>query len=267
MTFGRMLSGQVERITARFGLTMKSLFAKGNCRFRFLGNIRLKNGDIVRVRERDICEWGAKISRPPGEMASRLTTNQEIAGSTPAVVINIFYLFSLFGLGDSSVGQIGASRRPIHFFSPYSIVLSKAKRRDGGEKRPALFSGSPLLMLFTTMRLTQVYHLSHRSLSTVQRGTAFENRALDLLTEHMSMSLTRVGGSYDGGIDLIGWWWLPHAQSSTTTCTYHVLFSLLPLKPLSKRVTFLRASNTICPFLFCQILSMPLQSRPKAAGT
>ena len=25
--------------------------------------------------------------RPPGEMASRLTTNQEIAGSTPAVVI------------------------------------------------------------------------------------------------------------------------------------------------------------------------------------
>ena len=24
--------------------------------------------------------------RPPGEMASRLTTNQEIAGSTPAVV-------------------------------------------------------------------------------------------------------------------------------------------------------------------------------------
>ena len=28
--------------------------------------------------------------RPPGEMASRLTTNQEIAGSIPAVVIYIF---------------------------------------------------------------------------------------------------------------------------------------------------------------------------------
>ena len=28
-----------------------------------------------------LCVW------PPGEMASRLTTNQEIAGSTPAVVI------------------------------------------------------------------------------------------------------------------------------------------------------------------------------------
>ena len=27
---------------------------------------------------------------PPGEMASRLTTNQEIAGSTPAVVIECF---------------------------------------------------------------------------------------------------------------------------------------------------------------------------------
>ena len=31
-------------------------------------------------------------SRPPGEMASRLTTNQEIAGSTPAVVIIFFHL-------------------------------------------------------------------------------------------------------------------------------------------------------------------------------
>ena len=32
-------------------------------------------------------------TRPPGEMASRLTTNQEIAGSIPAVVIHIFALF------------------------------------------------------------------------------------------------------------------------------------------------------------------------------
>ena len=35
----------------------------------------------------DICIRRRIISRPPGEMASRLTTNQEIAGSTPAVVI------------------------------------------------------------------------------------------------------------------------------------------------------------------------------------
>ena len=39
-----------------------------------------------------ICELNTRVRpqpalRPPGEMASRLTTNQEIAGSTPAVVI------------------------------------------------------------------------------------------------------------------------------------------------------------------------------------
>ena len=34
--------------------------------------------------------------RPPGEMASRLTTNQEIAGSIPAVVISFFYLLLPF---------------------------------------------------------------------------------------------------------------------------------------------------------------------------
>ncbi|KAI9511678.1 hypothetical protein F5148DRAFT_1297868 [Russula earlei] len=43
-------------------------------------------------------------------------------------------------------------------------------------------------------------------------GPAFEHRALALLTKHMSMSLTRVGGSHDGGVDLIGWWWISSAQ-------------------------------------------------------
>jgi hypothetical protein len=47
-------------------------------------------------------------------------------------------------------------------------------------------------------------------LSTVHRGTIFEDRSLHLLQQDMSMSLKRVGGKEDGGIDLLGWWWLPH---------------------------------------------------------
>lgn len=49
------------------------------------------------------------------------------------------------------------------------------------------------------------------NLSTVHRGVLFEQRALKLLRDEFSMSLTRVGGRGDGGIDLIGWWWLPYA--------------------------------------------------------
>jgi hypothetical protein len=45
--------------------------------------------------------------------------------------------------------------------------------------------------------------------STVHKGSAFERRALDLLHHDLSMSLRRVGGRSDGGIDLQGWWWLP----------------------------------------------------------
>lgn len=51
-------------------------------------------------------------------------------------------------------------------------------------------------------------------LSTVHRGTAFEKRSLRLLEKHLSMSLQRVGGKSDGGIDLQGWWWLPAPSSS-----------------------------------------------------
>ena len=68
------------------------------------------------------------------------------------------------------------------------------------------------------MRLTQVTRFSEKLLSTVHRGIAFEKRALSLLTEHMSMSLTRVGGSHDGGVDLIGWWWVPGGEKPTITC-------------------------------------------------
>lgn len=51
-------------------------------------------------------------------------------------------------------------------------------------------------------------------LSTVYRGTAFENRCLDILRDKLFMSLSRVGGKDDGGIDLVGWWWLPDIASS-----------------------------------------------------
>ncbi|KAI5122004.1 hypothetical protein M0805_001836 [Coniferiporia weirii] len=52
-------------------------------------------------------------------------------------------------------------------------------------------------------------------LSAVHRGRAFELRAMHLL-RHLSMSLRRVGGKNDGGVDLIGWWWLPLRSASLT---------------------------------------------------
>ena len=37
-----------------------------------------------------------------------------------------------------------------------------------------------------------------------------------LLQTNLSMSLDRVGGRSDGGIDLQGWWWLPYAPNAFT---------------------------------------------------
>ncbi|KAL5498520.1 hypothetical protein ACEPAH_1873 [Sanghuangporus vaninii] len=59
--------------------------------------------------------------------------------------------------------------------------------------------------------------LSADDLSSVHRGTAFENRAMMML-RYLSMSLTRIGGRSDGGVDLQGWWWLP-ATSPTSQST------------------------------------------------
>ncbi|KIK94208.1 hypothetical protein PAXRUDRAFT_467830 [Paxillus rubicundulus Ve08.2h10] len=49
-------------------------------------------------------------------------------------------------------------------------------------------------------------------ISNVHRGTAFEQRSLGVLQDTFSMSLRRVGGKSDGGIDLVGWWWLPFSN-------------------------------------------------------
>ncbi|KAI6021204.1 hypothetical protein EDC04DRAFT_372767 [Pisolithus marmoratus] len=51
-------------------------------------------------------------------------------------------------------------------------------------------------------------------LSAVHKGNAFEHRSLQLLQDHFSMLLRRVGGKSDGGIDLLGWWWLPQGDAS-----------------------------------------------------
>ena len=80
------------------------------------------------------------------------------------------------------------------------------------------------------MRFTQIRRFPDRLLSTVHRGTAFEYRALALLTKHMSMSLTRVGGSHDGGIDLLGWWWVPCEKP----CAYRAMFSVASPPPLKR---------------------------------
>ncbi|KAJ7136075.1 hypothetical protein C8R44DRAFT_609478 [Mycena epipterygia] len=49
-------------------------------------------------------------------------------------------------------------------------------------------------------------------LAAVHRGTFFEERSMKILHDNLSMSLRRVGGKSDGGIDLMGWWWLPSSS-------------------------------------------------------
>lgn len=54
--------------------------------------------------------------------------------------------------------------------------------------------------------------------SAVERGTAFEERSKSLL-KTLSISLRRVGGRGDNGIDLLGWWWLPQQAPMHTPIT------------------------------------------------
>lgn len=65
----------------------------------------------------------------------------------------------------------------------------------------ALYGGARSISRTTTM-------------STVHRGAEFEQYSLRVLENCLSMSLRRVGGKSDGGIDLQGWWWLPTDDSS-----------------------------------------------------
>jgi hypothetical protein len=61
------------------------------------------------------------------------------------------------------------------------------------------------------------------ALSTVHRGVAFEERSRKLLRDNLSMSLRRVGGKSDGGIDLQGWWWLPALTQSSSAQARSIL--------------------------------------------
>lgn len=54
-------------------------------------------------------------------------------------------------------------------------------------------------------------------LSTVARGTAFETKSRALLDTIFGMTLERVGGANDGGVDLIGWWYLPQVGQPKKT--------------------------------------------------
>jgi Protein of unknown function (DUF2034) len=51
--------------------------------------------------------------------------------------------------------------------------------------------------------------------SAVSLGTSFEMHSLHTLNQHFSMDLRRVGGKDDGGVDLVGWWWVPDVCRGT----------------------------------------------------
>lgn len=50
-------------------------------------------------------------------------------------------------------------------------------------------------------------------LATTHLGTSFETHCSYLLRQSLGMSLSRIGGKGDGGVDLRGWWYLPRTQS------------------------------------------------------
>ncbi|KAG6855889.1 hypothetical protein H0H87_009687 [Tephrocybe sp. NHM501043] len=88
---------------------------------------------------------------------------------------------------------------------------------------------------YSTRRLSTSTLSSSKS-TTVYRGTAFEHRAQNILQNNLSMSLRRVGGKSDGGIDLLGWWWLPSLDASDITEPRRRLRVLAQCKAEKKKI-------------------------------
>lgn len=86
--------------------------------------------------------------------------------------------------------------------------------------------------MYWTARLLQIA-APGRVLSNVARGTAFEERSLRLLRTNLSMVLARVGGRSDGGVDLVGWWWLPLSTPSASPSSSPSSSSATPPSPSS----------------------------------
>ncbi|PIL27622.1 hypothetical protein GSI_10774 [Ganoderma sinense ZZ0214-1] len=81
--------------------------------------------------------------------------------------------------------------------------------------------------------------VKRRAISTVLKGVTFEQRSVGILRDHLSMSLRRVGGKGDGGIDLQGWWWLPshclaHARSHDVCKSSQEAANRTPLRVLGQ---------------------------------
>lgn len=77
------------------------------------------------------------------------------------------------------------------------------------------------------------------ALSAVHRGGAFEAKCMRLLQDHFSMTLQRVGGASDGGVDLQGWWWLPtsaHAPHTDSTTDHRRMRVLAQCKAEKKKI-------------------------------
>ncbi|KAG6879836.1 hypothetical protein C0992_010794 [Termitomyces sp. T32_za158] len=91
-------------------------------------------------------------------------------------------------------------------------------------------------MLKRTLRFTSTLSSPPSPTTTVYRGTAFEHRAQNILQTHMSMSLRRVGGKSDGGIDLLGWWWLPPFGASDINVPRRRLRVLAQCKAEKKKI-------------------------------
>ena len=78
-------------------------------------------------------------------------------------------------------------------------IKPKPKRVSKSASKDALDSTNPVTV--------------SRKKTTIEVGTSFELRSLQLLHDNFSMALDRVAGPGDGGVDLVGWWWLPRLPS------------------------------------------------------